>query len=91
MDINLHTHAKLQILLPFQYQERRGAEILKEAPGDNNGPKDFTPGDESEGNAFWPLLGNPNGNGIAWLLADHKKSLKGKTIEKITACYREEK
>jgi hypothetical protein len=28
-----------------------------------------------------------NGNGIAWLLADRKKSLKGKEIEKITVWF----
>lgn len=59
-------------------------EIVREAVGDNKEPLEFKPEDESEDNAFWPLLGSPNGNGIAWFLADHKKSLKGKTISKIT-------
>lgn len=59
--------------------------ILIEALGDDAEPRDFTPEDQSEGNAFWPLLGSPNGNGIAWFLIDHKKSLKGKTISKLTA------
>jgi hypothetical protein len=62
-------------------------EILEEVLGDSTDPKDFTPEDESQDNAFWPLLGSPNGNTIAWFLADHKKSLNGKTIEKITAWF----
>ncbi|CAO2649271.1 Nn.00g066560.m01.CDS01 [Neocucurbitaria sp. VM-36] len=60
-------------------------EILTEALGDSAEPMEFTPKDEGPDNAFWPLLGSPNGNTIAWLLADHKRSLKGKGIEKITA------
>ncbi|KAF2876956.1 hypothetical protein BDV95DRAFT_589604 [Massariosphaeria phaeospora] len=63
------------------------SEILSEAIGLDPVPKDFTPQDKSENNAFWPLLGSPNGNTIAWFLSDHKKSLKGKGIEKITAWY----
>lgn len=66
------------------------AEILQHALGDENGPKDFTPEDESQNNAFWPILGSANGNGIVWFLADHKKSLKGRTIEKITVWLSEE-
>lgn len=62
-------------------------EILIEALGDSKEPKEFTPADEGPDNAFWPILGSPNGNTIAWFLADHKKSLKGKGIEKITAWF----
>lgn len=62
-------------------------EILKEALGDETEPNDFTPREESPENPCWPFLGSPNGNGIAWFLVDHKKSLKGKTIEKITAWH----
>ncbi|KAJ4352566.1 uncharacterized protein N0V89_007915 [Didymosphaeria variabile] len=65
-------------------------EILEEALGKSTAPKEFTPEDQSEDNGFWPLLGSPNGNGIAWFLADHKKSLKGKTIVKLTAWFRED-
>ncbi len=32
----------------------------------------FGPSDRSHGNAFWPLLGSPNGNGIQRFLTDHK-------------------
>jgi hypothetical protein len=69
-------------------ENKETSAILEEALGrDNTEPKDFTPEDEGQDNAFWPLLGSPNGNGIAWFLADHKKSLKGKGIVKITAWF----
>jgi hypothetical protein len=57
---------------------------LIEALGDNTGPMDFKHADTSMYNALWPILGSPKGNGIAWLLRDHKKLLNGKSIEKIT-------
>ena len=45
---------------------------------------DFTPGDESLDNPFWPLLGSANGNGIQYFLTDHKKATKGKVITKFS-------
>lgn len=43
-----------------------------------------TPEDTSLDNAFWPLLGSPNGNGI---ISDYKVALNGKGITKISAMY----
>jgi hypothetical protein len=40
--------------------------------------------DSEEGKA---LLGTPNGSGIAWLLAQHKKELGDKCIEKVMLWY----
>jgi hypothetical protein len=59
------------------------SEILEEAVGESNQPKDFTPEDESRDNAFWLILGSPNGNSIAWFLADHKQSLKGRESRRL--------
>ena len=43
----------------------------------------FYPDDESLDNAFWPLLGSANGNGMIHLLTDHKKALDGKSITRV--------
>nr|AHG26157.1 hypothetical protein SLF14_123 [Shiraia sp. slf14] len=73
----------------FHYDITNGetSDILKEAIGNGREPVSFTPQDDSDDNAFWPLLGSPNGNSMAWFFIDNKKSLKGKTIEKITAWF----
>lgn len=47
----------------------------------------WTPENTSLDNAFWPLLGSPNGNGIIYILTDHKVALNGKGITKISAMY----
>ena len=39
--------------------------------------------DEKEANHFTALLGTPNGNGIVWLLAQHKEQLGQKTVKSI--------
>lgn len=47
-------------------------------------PKYFTPADRDlNANAFWALLGSPNGNGIIHMLTDHKHQLNGKSIVRI--------
>lgn len=46
----------------------------------------WTPEDTSlDSNAFWALLGSPNGNGMIYLLTDNKVALKGKGIVSISA------
>lgn len=83
--------SKFRYFVRVNIVNKETIEILK-APvlGDITTPKSFTPEDESHDNPFWPLLGSPNGNGIGWFLADHKGSLKGKTIERITAWLSDE-
>jgi hypothetical protein len=44
----------------------------------------FDPSDEGPDNAFWPLLGSPNGNGMQYFLTDHKVATKGKGIKRIS-------
>ncbi|KAL8930196.1 MAG: hypothetical protein Q9208_000813 [Pyrenodesmia sp. 3 TL-2023] len=47
---------------------------------------EWTPDDSStDTNAFWALLGSPNGNGVQWLATENKVSLKGKGIVMIKA------
>lgn len=41
------------------------------------------PENEASDNAFWPLLGSPNGNGMIHLLTDHKAALNGIGITRI--------
>lgn len=41
------------------------------------------PGDKTSENAFWPLLGSPNGNGIINMLKDHKSALHSKSITRL--------
>lgn len=44
----------------------------------------FTPADrDPDKNAFWALLGSPNGNGIIHMLDDNKRMLRGKSIARI--------
>ena len=46
----------------------------------------WTPDDAGlDTNAFWALLGSPNGNGMIYLLTDNKVALKGKGIVSISA------
>lgn len=53
---------------------------------DNTITRTWTPEDTNpDTNAFWPLLGSPNGNGIQYFLTDNKVALKGKGIKSISA------
>lgn len=46
----------------------------------------WTPEDPDQNtNAFWPLLGSPNGNGMIYVLTDNKVALGGKGITSIQA------
>lgn len=62
--------------------------ILDEAfkEKDDTTTQTWTPEDTNpETNAFWPLLGSPNGNGIQYFLTDNKVAVKGKGIKSISA------
>ena len=51
----------------------------------------WTPEDPDQNtNAFWPLLGSPNGNGMIYILTDNKIALQGKGITSIQAVAIEE-
>lgn len=46
----------------------------------------WTPDDPDQNtNAFWPLLGSPNGNGMIYIITDNKVALGGKGIKSIQA------
>lgn len=47
----------------------------------------WTPDDTSLDNAFWPLLGSPNGNGIIYILTDHELAVNGKGIKSVSAMF----
>jgi len=47
------------------------------------------PDNKESDNAFWPLLGSPNGNGIIHLLRDHKIVLGSKSITRIGVYFHE--
>lgn len=53
---------------------------------DNAATLTWTPEDKNQDtNAFWALLGSPNGNGIQYFLTEHKVAVKGKGIKRISA------
>lgn len=62
--------------------------LLQEALGASTDIQSWTPNDtDQERNAFWALLGCPNGTAMIKLLTDHKIALKGKAIRKISAVF----
>ncbi|KAF1834133.1 hypothetical protein BDW02DRAFT_499116 [Decorospora gaudefroyi] len=76
---NEHTIAVLQTVLSKLRKEQRAPENrLPTWPGIN------FPMETEEAKA---LLGTPNGAGIAWLLAQHKKELGHKTVETVRLWY----
>ncbi|KAL9032322.1 MAG: hypothetical protein Q9180_006570, partial [Flavoplaca navasiana] len=62
-------------------------EILNEVLNDRDTGEvlEWTPNDPGEDDAFWPLLGSPNGNGVQHFATDYKVALKGKGISMIRA------
>ncbi|KAL9033987.1 MAG: hypothetical protein Q9180_005653 [Flavoplaca navasiana] len=71
---NIDTPATKEILDEL-FKGRHPTEILWWTPDDPN----------PDTNAFWALLGSPNGNGVQWFATENKVALKGKGIVKIKA------
>lgn len=83
-------YSKLKYFFRFNIVNTESKNILKEVVnGKKPGPITYGPDSQqdTDKNPFWALLGSPNGNGIGWFLIDHKKSMKGKTIESLTVWY----
>ncbi|MCJ1381069.1 hypothetical protein MMC17_004178 [Xylographa soralifera] len=54
--------------------------LMVHQPGSNGPPVQFLP----NSNAFYVLLGSPNGQGIAYMLAQNKNAFQYKTIKSVT-------
>ena len=86
-----NAYGDLKYIFRYHIENPSGSEIIVEALG-NPMAQDkvvtFVPdADQSLDNAFWPLLGSENGNGIIHMLADHKQTLGGKTVKSLNIYY----
>jgi hypothetical protein len=84
-------YSRLKYFFRMEIDNPDTVTIIREALKDNggSGPFKFTPEDKDESaNPFWALLGSPNGRGIVHFLTDHKKSMKGKSIESVSIHFR---
>lgn len=70
-------NAETSEILDEVFEGQPENKVLKWTPDD--------PDDPSKDNAFWPLLGSPNGNGVQHFATDNKVALKGKGIVMIKA------